>query len=255
MRVDIVADLWSNLETGYVNSKMKSRREYAERLVSFTGKPGSVKGLQAHLKEDLDGSADAIYKYNAICNMLDLAERWLLTHHDEIPDLDDWLIELQKSQSLDESRISAAYESNSGRKLLDSIKLGYVFPGLYGKSENITFPAALPGYFYFSSYQDLNERISEIIKKASEDGASFEKQVIHILMEIMTQSDISFPCVFVDASLLKNAIVKHKTIKKVKESGVKVLPTSDTLIDLDYSVGRVNMNSSIGFQVYTIRCN
>lgn len=251
MRIDTVEKIWADLEAAFKNSKAKSRLAFLRGLVAFNGTEGTVKALQAQLKIDLDSSAETTYRYKAICNMLDCAEKWLLQNDSEIPDLNEWLARLEKGQQLDISRLSVTYSSKAAENLSDSIKLGFIFPGKYGKSERFTFASELKGFYFLNSVYDLRQIINKLLIKAQNPGALFEQQVTHIIQNRFSKNELEFPCVFIGSVMLNQTPNKFSKTQVYKLTD-KILPNSTTMIDLDYTEGRIEISAGTKLQTFII---
>lgn len=240
MKIDKVERVWEDLEKAYSNSKIKSRRDFLKGLVSFNGSAGAVKGLEATLKLDLDGSTEAINRYNAICGMLESAEGWLLNHQEEIPDLNAWLEKLaEASVSINHSKLKTTYTASTDTDLLQAIQFGYVFPGMYGKMQTPTFNTSIDGYYFFQDASELQQAVQQTLQTPNLQRENFLSQFIHALNEIMLNKELTLPCVFVDRGLLRNPIFKYKKVKSVKEQGVAIINGSEDTIDANYEIGKV----------------
>ena len=225
MRIDKVEQVWSDLEQSFSKSRVKSRLEFLKGLVRFTGTKGNVKLLEAQLKVDLDSSAETTLRYRAICKMLEATEEYLLRNTTEIPDLNEWLERMSENESkVDLSKLQIRYSPDTEEKLKDNIHLGFVFPGFYGKTTVLTFPARLNNYVFLNSLPEMQ---------------NFE---------------ITFPCVFVHESLLNTPVFKFHRSKQLKQSGLHLL-NSDLAFDLNCDEGLVEISAGTKLQTFIIKEN
>ena len=253
MKIDKIEHVWEDLEQSFSKSRASSRREFAKGLVHFTGQPGSVKILEAQLKTDLDASTETTLRYHAICNMLEIAERWLLSNDTEIPDLNEWFNQLQQTTVFDEAKIHTRYIPGSNKQaLLDNIHLGYVFPGMYKQSERMTFNCKIPNYLFLNSTQDLQKELPQLLQTKITDNDYFTPQVIQILYDRFSSGKLTFPCVFVSEDLLNQAIVKFHKIQKVQETA-NLIPGNPATVDLNYEEGLVEVSVGTKLSTYLIR--
>lgn len=255
MKIDIVESMWGDLETAFKNSKAANRRKFVEQLVGFTGESGAVKSLESMLRMDLDNRSESVERYNAICNMLETAESWLIENSADIADLNLWLEQLANSKTLDTGRLSVVYTPNSGKQLLENIQFGYVLPGLYGDAQSAAFDTKIQGYYYFNELLDLKMKLPLILKVAGDVTNVFDRQVVHVLNKKAADKSLSFPCVFVDSSLLRKPIYKYKKVESVVKKNVKVLENGDTTVDLDYDYGLISISTATTVPVYVVRCD
>lgn len=253
MRIDKVEEIWSDLEASYKKSKSKSRRQFVQELTAFDGSKGAVQPLISFLKDDLDDSSEAITRYSALCRMLEDAEEWLLCNEVEIPDLNDWIQRLGGLRQFNIKRIKTTYEPSTDQSLIDSIKTGYVLPGMYDKMPTHTFPAMLDGYVYFNSAVDVSLKLPKILGRIHEPGNTFSRHVAHILQECVTERTLETPCVFVSSELLRAPIVKYHKQKSVRVRGVPIISSSSMLMDLDYDIGTVAVSVATSVPVYVIK--
>lgn len=254
MKIDSVEKVWEDLEGTYKKSGAKSRRTFAEHLVSFNGQKGTVKAFEAMLKSDLDNSADAITRYSNICVLLDAAEEWLLKNNSEIADLESWLDTLVQGTQLDMAKLGTSYTGDSASVMLNNIKLGYVFPGLYGKSEEMSVDTTdIPGYVFLHSTADLNKKLPMILERAKSADNDFDRQVAYVLLQQLNAKELNFPCVFVDHSLLRANIYNYRRSKTFSETDVPILPNSETRINVNCDYGQVKISVITNYDVYVVR--
>ena len=243
MRIDIVESMWADLEQSFKNSKLKSRRDYLKGLVSFNGAKGAVKGLEAAMKIDLDGQASSIDRYNSLCNMLEAAEDWLIRCPDEISDLNQWLRDLANSSKLDLEKLIIIYKSKASNNLLQAIQFGYVFPGLYGKQEVMTFNAEVNGYHFYQNAAEMSAELKNLLAVPASEHDTQTNLFINALSSVMSRTELTFPCVFVDRELLRSPIYKYHTDFKIDDGEVPVIPKSKVLVHSVYEVGHVNVSA------------
>lgn len=243
MRIDIVENTWTDLEESFRNSKFKNRRDFLKSLVSFNGAKGAVKGLEAALKVDLDGQSASIDRYNTLCNMLEATEKWLLQHSDEISDLNQWLRDLANGTKLDMGKLTILYKSNATDKLLRAIQFGYVFPGLYGKQEVMTFNAPIPGYHFYQNAAEMSVELRNLLAVPASEHDESTNLFINALSSVMSKTELTFPCVFIARDLLREPIYKYKKKLSVDDGDVPVIPNSKVFVHSVYEIGYVGISA------------
>lgn len=255
MRIDKVEQVWSDLEQSFSKSRVKSRLEFLKGLVRFTGTKGNVKLLEAQLKVDLDSSAETTLRYRAICKMLEATEEYLLRNTTEIPDLNEWLERMSENESkVDLSKLQIRYSPDTEEKLKDNIHLGFVFPGFYGKTTVLTFPARLNNYVFLNSLPEMQNFLAANLQSQLLKDNIFLIEVIHLLYTKYSANEITFPCVFVHESLLNAPVFKFHRSKQLKQSGLHLL-NSDLAFDLNCDEGLVEISAGTKLQTFIIKEN